>query len=455
MNVHVDPAAVGNTTPTRGALIRARIFAVLRFSLVNWACIYFALIAISGHTYLRSIAFGFALVFALWLILGTLFSDNEPIPPPDAYLWGAVFAWSAWSAASLAWSIHPAFTRAELGTEVGWGLATAAIFYVAARSDQAFRTLTATTIAVGAILAVLALFAVLPAGSADPEHALLRSHGGVGAFSTYLALAIPLRPLLLAPRPAGFGAGPLAMALVAAIFVLLLLAARLTENRMIWVALAAGFVLAGLLAAIRWRGRPSRAPLRWGGVLLVLLIVFGALFTDAALQRAQSGPDAQASLAQTIERDPRILLWHYAFERIRERPLTGFGFGKSILRDELRAELGNPLLLHAHNLFVSQWLQTGAIGVATLLALLAALAWRYWNFVRGSDGTLAAIGLAGIVMLATFVVKNLTDDFMVRPISKEFWALNAMLIGYGIRRARIASPGPASRPTAHNADGGG
>jgi hypothetical protein len=41
-------------------------------------------------------------------------------------------------------------------------------------------------------------------------------------------------------------------------------------------------------------------------------------------------------------------------------------------------------------------------------------------------------------MLLAFVVKNLTDDFMIRTTSKEFWALNAMLIGYGIRRARIA-----------------
>ena len=30
-------------------------------------------------------------------------------------------------------------------------------------------------------------------------------------------------------------------------------------------------------------------------------------------------------------------------------------------------------------------------------------------------------------MLVTFVVKNLTDDFMIRPTSKEFWALNALL----------------------------
>jgi hypothetical protein len=42
-------------------------------------------------------------------------------------------------------------------------------------------------------------------------------------------------------------------------------------------------------------------------------------------------------------------------------------------------------------------------------------------------------------MLVTFVVKNLTDDFMIRPTSKEFWALNAFLIGYGVRKLRGAT----------------
>jgi hypothetical protein len=36
-------------------------------------------------------------------------------------------------------------------------------------------------------------------------------------------------------------------------------------------------------------------------------------------------------------------------------------------------------------------------------------------------------------MLATWVIKNLTDDFMIRPTSKEFWALNALLVAYGLR----------------------
>ena len=38
------------------------------------------------------------------------------------------------------------------------------------------------------------------------------------------------------------------------------------------------------------------------------------------------------------------------------------------------------MLTHAHNVFVSQWLQTGAIGFVAFVALLVALFWRYVRF---------------------------------------------------------------------------
>jgi O-antigen ligase len=433
----IDPSTP--LSPSRGAIVRAQVFALLRFSLLSWACIYFALIAITGHTWIRSLAFGFALLFAVWLILGAIFSDGEPIPVPDGYLWVTLVVWSGWSGASWLWSIHPRYTAGEIGTEIGWGISTVAIFYVAARSGVAFRAITTTAVAVGALLAAVAIYSILTAAGADPEKLLVRMHGGVGAFSTYLVLLVPLLPLLLAPRPMGYGNGPVMLAVFAALFVLLLVAARVTENRMIWLAFGTGFAFAAMLAAWRWRGRLKRAPLRWTAVLFALLAVVAVLFVDAALQRATTDHRPDTTVAQAIKDDPRIVLWQHTFERIGERPWTGFGFGKSILRTELQGELGDPMLAHAHNLFVSQWLQTGVIGVAALLALLVAITWRYAAFLRNADGTLAAIGLVGLVMLAMFVVKNLTDDFMIRPTSKEFWALNALLIGYGIRRVRGAA----------------
>jgi O-antigen ligase len=433
----IDPALP--LTPTRGAVVRARIFALLRFSLLCWACVYFALIAITGHTYFRSLAFGFALVFAVWLILGALFSDGERVPIPNRYLWASILAWSGWSAASYFWSLHPSYTLREIGTEVGWGLATATIFYVAAREGRAFRAMTTTAAVTGAFLALTAIYAVITGGGVDPEKMLQRQHGGVGAFSTYLALLLPLLPLLLAPRAMGYAASSTSVGVVALLYVLLTMAARVSENRMIWIAFAVGFVAAAVLAALRWRNRLERAPLKWTTLVLALLLLVGILFVDAAVQRARTDHRNDTSVAQAIAEDPRFLLWQHTFERIRERPWTGFGFGKSILRTELQDELGDPMLAHAHNLFVSQWLQTGIVGVLALVALLLALCWRYATFLRNRDGALAAIGLVGLVMLVTFVVKNLTDDFMIRPTSKEFWALNALLVGYGIRRERSAT----------------
>jgi O-antigen ligase len=421
-------------SPGRPAEWRARVFAFLRFSLLFWTVLYLVFVAISGHTYLRSWAFGMALALALWLTLGTIFSDGEPIPRPPPVLALTLAAWSGWSAASLLWSIHPAFSVSEFGTEIVWGLCTMFIFYVAARSGLAMRILVLTALGVDAVLCILAITAAMGEGMSDLDNALSRAHGGAGAFSTYLVMAVPLLGLLLAPRPMGFGTRWPVIAGAGLVFVLMLMAARITENRMFWVALTVGFVVAAVLAAWRWRAGLRRAPRRWVVAVILLLAVLIALFVNTAGQRARSDFAPNASVAQTFTDDPRIALWQHTFRRIGERPWLGYGFGKSILRDELREELHDPLLAHAHNLFVSQWLQTGAVGVMLLLALLGAVFTQYWRFLGADDKTLALLGLAGLALLAAFVVKNLTDDFLVRPNSKEFWAFNAMLIGYGMRR---------------------
>lgn len=413
---------------------RTPIFSGLQRTLLLMACAYLTLAVVSGHTYVRSYAFGIAAAITLWLILGALFSGAERIPLPDRFLAGSIFAWAGWSVASLAWSIHPVYTDNELRSEVGWGVATAMIFYVAARSAPAFRAMTTTAVAACVFLSGLAIYGAIETGSSDAEIVLSRSHGGAGAFSTYLVLVAPIMPLLMLARPAGFGRGWRTTIAVALAFILLLVAARLTENRMIWVTLGAAFVCTAVFAAWRWGGALRRKPLRWAAALAALLLVLAILFVDAASQRARTEHTPDTTVAQTLADDPRLALWRYTFERIGERPWLGYGFGKSILREEMQGELHDPFLVHAHNLFASQWIQTGAIGVATLLAMFGALAWGYLRFLRADDDILAMLGLMGLALLVGFVVKNITDDFMIRPTSKEFWALNALIIGWGTRR---------------------
>ena len=96
--------------------------------------------------------------------------------------------------------------------------------------------------------------------------------------------------------------------------------------------------------------------------------------------------------------------------------------------------MGDPLLAHAHNVFASQWLQTGLVGMLAFTAFLGALGVRYLRFVRSRDDTLAFVGLVGLALLAGFIAKNATDDFLFRSNAKELWAMTAMLLGYGMRR---------------------
>jgi len=62
---------------------------------------------------------------------------------------------------------------------------------------------------------------------------------------------------------------------------------------------------------------------------------------------------------------------------------------------------------------------------------------NYVTFLRAAgDRELALLGILGLALITGFVTKNLTDDFFYRSNAKEFYVLNAMVIGYGTRLKR-------------------
>jgi O-antigen ligase len=366
------------------------------------------------------------------LIVRGALGRAERVPSPGAVILVPLAAWAAWAVASLAWSVHPDYSLGELKREVGWNVATMMIFYVAAQQPRSARLVVGVGLATFAVLGALALALTLSAKGWNPE----RWHAGVGSYSTFLVLVAPMLFTLLAPASVGLGNGRWRITAAAALLALLLVAARLTDNRMVWIALAAVFATAAALGSLRWRASSTRARVRWAAPLLALLLVLGVLFADAAREKARLFFPPHTTVGETLKQDPRLALWDRTAARIAERPWLGYGFGKSILEDELRGELRDPTLTHAHNLFASQWLQTGAPGLAAFVALLGALLWRYAGFLRARDDALAFVGMVGIALVAGFVVKNLTDDFLVRANAREFWALAALLLGTGVRLAR-------------------
>jgi len=249
-------------------------------------------------------------------------------------------------------------------------------------------------------------------------------------------LVAPLLFGLIAPAPIGAGQRKRALVAGVALLALMLATARLTDNRMVWLALAATFGTAALTAALRWPKTFTQSSWRWLAPVAALLVVLGLAFADTVKEKAQTHFPPQTTVEDTIKRDPRLHLWNLTVAKIRERTWLGYGFGRGILGEELQAELHDSTLTHAHNVFVSQWLQTGAVGFALFVALLVTLLATFTRYVRGRDDTLAFVGLTGLALMAGFVVKNLTDDLLFRSNAKEFWVLSAMLVGYGARLAR-------------------
>jgi O-antigen ligase len=402
------------------------------------ACI--AVLPIGGFAALRSVLLASCTVLALAVVVAARTHRGAVVPSPGAAILVPLVSWVLWATASLLWSQAPDYTLRELRAELLWSFAAMTTFYVVADGARAWRALTLTGLATFALMAGLAL-ALAPFGE---PFATGTWHGGVGAYATYLVLVAPLLVVLVAPPPAGFRGSMPALAAAVLLSCLLLAAARLTDNRMVWIALAATSATAAALAGLRWRAGLARAPVRWLAPVAVLLVVLGVLFADAAQEKARVHFPPDTSVVETIERDPRLPLWGRTASLIAERPWTGYGFGKGMLRQELRGSLGDATLSHAHNVFISQWLQTGAIGLALLVALLAAIAWRYIRFYRSGNDALALLGIVGLSLLAGFIVKNLTDDFLIRANGRLFWALNAAILGWGIRQERT-SPRAAAR----------
>ncbi len=409
-------------------------------NIVNWqlwvAAAYLALLPSNAWTFARSLTFGVAATLAVVILVAGWVGRGARVLYPGHAIVLTLVAWCAWCLASLAWSIDVAYSTTQAKRELGESLLAIVAFYVAACSPAAWRTLIGVALGAFAIYATMVLGAALTSSGWDAA----RWHSGVGPYATHVVLVAPLLLTLLAPSPAGFGSRAGNVILGTMMLVLLLVSARLTENRIVWIALAVVYATASVLAAWRWQASLVRAPLRWMSPMFALLIVLGVLFADVTRERAHSDFPPQTSVARTLSEDPRLPLWDRTAQLIRERPWTGFGFGRAIVAEQLKGSLGNPMLWHAHNLFVGQILQTGIIGLALFLGLLAALCARFVRYLRHDDDALAIIGVVGLSLLAGFVAKNMTDDFLFRSNAKEFWALLALLVGFGTR-LELAPPG--------------
>ena len=354
----------------------------------------------------------------------TLITWRFRFTPPIPFKLPLLF-WAGIAILSLTWASNPYFSLGEIKNEIVYTMLTFAVFYSMTKGEGEWEFFV-QVLKIGFL--GISISGVLGYWLARDKWDVGWLHGGVGDFSTYLITILPF--LLYSATNAPLSKFP--KNLVWLLLPFLVLGGYLTLNRAFWPALISTSIVFAFLYTIRFH--PSQARKR----ILVGSLVFGLLaftqFVDVIKQKAiPMGSDSEV-LIKTIEEDPRILIWKFAIENIKEHPMTGFGFGRGAMEQAFKNHFVEKQYLHAHNLLLNYALQMGIGGVLALLILLGAIAREFWQLYRAADSYTCSIGIVGLSLLCGVIIKNMTDDFFVRQHALLFWALIGMSLGFGKRR---------------------
>lgn len=358
---------------------------------------------------------------ALFLLLHLLVVGPRRFRPTILFLplclYAACALLSLWTAVDFAYSLK------ELRSEVLKGLI---IFYAGVhfvdREDNLSQCWWALMAGAGLMIAA-GLFLFFSHGG-DLLHHQVRAgslHSGYGTFGTYLVTIWPFILLLpwAFPQRRVKVCWPVLLAACA-------LAAYLTYSRASWLAM---LVQLGLVLVVLGRHRLRRALL--GAALGV--VILGVLFMAPG---ARHGEKWQRLWDQPQEVGGSMgdlaALWKHSIKKIAEDPFTGIGLGRhsfSKAYPEFR-RTHQPLLWHAHNMFIQLTLEMGVQGLVAVLLTLGVLVWALWPQAPPSAGQIPQLfGAATAIMAVGFAVRNLTDDFFVDDSALLFWLLAGLAMG--------------------------
>ena len=397
--------------------------------LAAWCGAFFLATTLFSHTValrLMLLFTGFSLVVVA-AVQARLRHENAGLTFIPPLIWPFA-AWAGWAALSMLWSLDPELTGKELRNEIAYAFLALCLCFVGAQASNAVRI----------FVSILALGALAMCGVAlwnfcfGPPAFASWPYSGPGTYSSTLLVLFPCTLAfiwfaLIRQWPAGYaGAGMVLIALYA-------VSGYATLNRTLWLGFMAQFGIAALFLL----SRPVRGsvPVRRTRFLIVSVAAL-ALALAAATgvkvhdERAVSNPSA------ALAKDPRQPLWKFTWRQIEARPWIGAGFGRGILRHEMREELKNAQLWHSHNQFFDTALQLGAVGVALLLVLLAWTIWLAWRLARAADDVAAACGIALLAVVAGMIIRNLTDVLWVRQSALLYWGTVGVLLAWGSRAAR-------------------
>ena len=167
------------------------------------------------------------------------------------------------------------------------------------------------------------------------------------------------------------------------------------------------------------------------GLVALGLVAALAMFFAASGMRAAQFPDANVDSVSILQKDDRQLIWTAAVNAIRERPFAGYGYALEAAHEAVANRLGDAgmqrVFRHAHNVVLNGAVQMGVPGALMIVLLFGALAQAFW-LRRHHSAMAMAHASCGLMLVAGFLLRNMTDDFFHRHAALLFGALVGMLL---------------------------
>jgi O-antigen ligase len=239
-------------------------------------------------------------------------------------------------------------------------------------------------------------------------------HSGEGPFSTYLVTAIPY--IFVA---AFFLKKTSNQVTILILLSLNLFALLLTYSRGSWIAILALALLAG------WKFAPRK-------VYILSLLLIGFIILFAAPQKVFQYYDRFTnSNSYPDSYHGRWIVAKFYLERIKDNPFQMLGFGqRSFIKKHVNfyKKYEKAQLWHAHNTFLNIAVETGLQGLFIFCFLLYRLL-KYCHEIGISKKytLMGYVSLGAFMMIITFFVRNLSDDFFIDDSALLLWFLSGIV----------------------------
>ncbi len=216
-----------------------------------------------------------------------------------------------------------------------------------------------------------------------------------------------------------------------------------TFNRAAWLVALAAIPVVVLMLPSRRRGRSLAALLTVGLIGACAVVGFNSMSAAGSSDPVAAATERLGSVGQgggDASTQYRINEWNKAVETAREQPLTGIGFGGTVVFE-------NPLLARSptgsvftqyyiHNSYLWFLLKLGIVGFAWALALvLIGVGGGLRGYARARDPRIQAVLLGTTISIGAVALLSLTDNHLARL---DVTPLMALLVGITVAAPRLA-----------------